>query len=94
MPEGADDASRDHCALGRALRNLRIKAGITQEELGARAGIGATYLSQVENGHRGVRWHTVTRLLSALGADLHQLADAMVDEGQLSRRRIRRDPRR
>jgi transcriptional regulator with XRE-family HTH domain len=89
MPERPDDAARDHRALGRALRELRIKAGITQEELGARAGIGATYLSQVENGHRGVRWHTVTRVLTALDADLHQLADAIGRPEPLVRRRIR-----
>jgi transcriptional regulator with XRE-family HTH domain len=70
---------RDHRVLGRALRELRDRAELTQEELGARAGIGASYLSQLENGHRGVSWHSVTRLLDALGADLHQLADAMAE---------------
>jgi transcriptional regulator with XRE-family HTH domain len=70
---------RDHRILGRALRELRGRAELTQEELGARAGIGASYLSQLENGHRGVSWHSVTRLLDSLGADLHQLADAMAN---------------
>lgn len=77
----SDDAAQDHRALGRALRELRNRAGLTQEELAARAHIGATYLSQLENGHRGVRWHSVTRILRALGADLHQLADA-IDRGE------------
>lgn len=72
-----DDAAQDHRALGRALRNLRDRAGLTQEELAARAGIGATYLSQLENGHRGVRWHSVTRLLTGIGANLRELADAI-----------------
>lgn len=72
-----DASTRDHRTLGRALRELRDRAGLTQEELGARAGIGASYLSQLENGHRGVSWHSVTRLLDGIGADLHQLADAI-----------------
>jgi transcriptional regulator with XRE-family HTH domain len=75
--ESTDASIRDHHVLGRALRTLRDQAGLTQEELGARAGIGASYLSQLENGHRGVGWHSVTRLLSSMGADLHQLADAI-----------------
>jgi transcriptional regulator with XRE-family HTH domain len=71
-----DTSIRDHKLLGTALRELRTQAGLTQEQLGARAGIGASYLSQLENGHRGVSWHTVIRLLEGIGVDLHQLADA------------------
>jgi transcriptional regulator with XRE-family HTH domain len=63
--------------LGKALRELREQAGLTQEALAARVEIGATYVSQVENGHRGVRWHTLLAFLRALDADLRQLADAI-----------------
>lgn len=73
------DAAGDQVVFGRALRVLRRLRGITQEELAARVGTDATYLSQVENGHRGLRWHTVMRFLRALDADLHQLADAMAE---------------
>jgi transcriptional regulator with XRE-family HTH domain len=72
-----DASIRDHKLLGTALRELRTQAGLTQEELGARADIGVSYLSQLENGHRGVGWHSVTRLLEGIGADLRQLADAI-----------------
>jgi transcriptional regulator with XRE-family HTH domain len=74
-----DDSSRDHKLLGAALRQLREQAVLTQRELGGRAQIGVPYLSQLENGHRGVGWHTVTRLLAGIGANLHQLADAIAD---------------
>jgi transcriptional regulator with XRE-family HTH domain len=73
------DAARDQLALGRALRTLREQAGITQGELAARVGTTDTYVSLLENGHRGLRWHTAMRLLRALDADLHRLADAMAD---------------
>ena len=69
-----DDSARDHRVLGRALRQLRDDAGITQDHLAQTVGIGATYVSQIENGHRGVGWHTVTRILRALDTDLQQLA--------------------
>jgi transcriptional regulator with XRE-family HTH domain len=74
-----DASTRDQARLGVALRELRTRAGLTQEELSARADIGASYLSQLENGHRGVGWHSVTRLLDGIGANLHQLADAIAE---------------
>jgi transcriptional regulator with XRE-family HTH domain len=61
-------------ALGRALRELRMRSGLTQKQLGLRAGADDTYLSQVENGQRDIRWSTVTRLLYALDATLADLA--------------------
>ena len=54
---------------------LRERAGLTQEQFGERAGMDATYLSQLENGHRGVRWATVMRILRALDLDLTDLAE-------------------
>lgn len=41
--------------LRKALRELRERAQLTQEELARKVEIGATYISQVENGHRGIR---------------------------------------
>jgi transcriptional regulator with XRE-family HTH domain len=73
------DSAADYVTLGRALRALRDRAGLTQEQLAGRVGVKGTYVSQVEHGHRGVRWHTLLHFLSALGADLHQLADAIAE---------------
>jgi transcriptional regulator with XRE-family HTH domain len=69
-------------ALGRALRELRNRAGLTQKELGARAGADDTYLSQVEGGHRDIRWSTVTRLLRGLDVTIDDLAAEVVRQGQ------------
>lgn len=63
--------------LGRALRILRDRAGVTQEQLAALLEMDATYISRIERGRRGVQWLTVQRFLRALDADLHQLADAI-----------------
>lgn len=70
----ADPIVASQRALGRALRELRTRAGLTQKELGVRAGADDTYLSQVENGQRDIRWSTVTRLLRALDVTLGDLA--------------------
>jgi transcriptional regulator with XRE-family HTH domain len=60
-----------------SLRELRRRAGLTQKEMGARAGVRDTYISEVESGRRSVRWITVTRFLRVLGADLQELLDAL-----------------
>jgi hypothetical protein len=39
--------------------------------------IGATYISQFENGHRGIRWHTPLGFLGAMDADLRTLGEAI-----------------
>jgi transcriptional regulator with XRE-family HTH domain len=70
-------SAHDYVALGRALRSLRLAAGLTQEQLGAEIGIRSTFVSQIENGHRGMRWHTLLALLAACNSDLRGLADAL-----------------
>jgi transcriptional regulator with XRE-family HTH domain len=67
----------DYAALGRALRELRLDAALTQKEAGVVIGVRDTFVSQIENGHRGMRWHTLLAFLAAYGADLHALADAI-----------------
>lgn len=71
------EALRDQVILGRALRELRDRAGITQGDLAARIGIDLTYVSHVERGKRGVRWHTAMRFLRALDVSLGDLAAAV-----------------
>jgi transcriptional regulator with XRE-family HTH domain len=69
--------THDQVILGRALRDLRARAGLTQADMAARAETSNTYVSRLEIGQRDIRWSTVMRLLDALDADLHQLADAI-----------------
>jgi transcriptional regulator with XRE-family HTH domain len=73
----AEPDTNAYRTLGKALRELREQAGLTQEALAARVDIGATYVSQVENGHRGIRWHTLLAFLRALDVDLRQLGEAI-----------------
>jgi transcriptional regulator with XRE-family HTH domain len=69
----AEQDADPYRTLGKALRELRENARLTQEQLAEKVQIGATYVSQVENGHRGIRWHTLLAFLDALDADLQQL---------------------
>jgi transcriptional regulator with XRE-family HTH domain len=74
MAQRTDDDSH---TLGRAIRVLRDRAGITQKVLAERVGTSEAYVSNIEGGQRDARWSTVMRLLHGLGADVHQLADAI-----------------
>ncbi|HEV3046864.1 MAG TPA: helix-turn-helix transcriptional regulator [Solirubrobacteraceae bacterium] len=67
----------DYAALGRALCELRERAELTQKQAAANVGVRDTFISQIENGHRGMRWHTLLAVLAAYDADLHDLADAI-----------------
>jgi transcriptional regulator with XRE-family HTH domain len=71
--DSADMTGRELRALGQALRRLRSRANVTQEELAARASTGNTYISRVENGRIDVGWTTLRRLLLALDASLGDL---------------------
>ncbi|HXD54637.1 MAG TPA: helix-turn-helix transcriptional regulator [Solirubrobacteraceae bacterium] len=70
-------AASEYAALGRALRGLRHEAGLTQAQAAEIVGIRSTFVSLIERGERGMRWHTLLAFLRAYGADLHRLADVL-----------------
>jgi transcriptional regulator with XRE-family HTH domain len=70
---------RDSRILGEALRLIRRRADMTQEDVSARAGTNAAALSHIESGERDARWSTIARLLPALGSDIHELGDAIAE---------------
>lgn len=57
------------------LRRLRHDAGISQEELGARAGIQMADISRYEGAHRDPRLTTLDRLAQALEVPLSELVE-------------------
>jgi transcriptional regulator with XRE-family HTH domain len=71
------DPTQDRLILGRALRALREQNGLTQKNVAKRAGTSNAYVSHAETGRLDVRWHTLRRLLYAIGVNLRQLADAI-----------------
>jgi len=55
--------------VGRRLRQLRTKAGFSQEELAARASLHRTYVGGIERGERNVAVVNLVRLAEALGVE-------------------------
>jgi len=60
-------------ALGKALRQLREKRGLTQEALAHEAGITTGSLSLIERGQRNPSWGTVSRIADALGSSMGEV---------------------
>ena len=67
-------------ALGKAIRQLRDKRGMTQEALAHAAGVTVGHLSMIERGHSNPTWATVKAIVAALDAsmvDLTKIAAAL-----------------
>lgn len=70
--------------LGRVIRNHRLTAGLSQEELAEHSDLHWTYVSQVERGRRNVSVDALRRIGIALRVPAWQLlrdAEQHRDEG-------------
>ncbi len=66
--------SSDHVALGRAVRQLRKRRGVTQRMLAFDSGLGDRYVGQVERGVVNPSFGSLLRMARTLGSDLPELA--------------------
>lgn len=73
---GAESDGVDLIALGRRVRHLRKKLGMTLDDLSAAAGAAPSQLSLIENGKREPKLTLLQRLAGALGVGLDQLLGA------------------
>lgn len=67
-------SGRPQAALGEAVRELRVKRAITQEELAEGAGITPATLSLIERGQANPTWDTARKIAAALGVSIGDLA--------------------
>lgn len=65
--------SADHAALGRAIRDLRRRRRLSQEDLAYRSGMHRTYLGGIERGERNPSYANLLRLARALEVSGSQL---------------------
>jgi transcriptional regulator with XRE-family HTH domain len=61
--------------LGKAIRQLRHEAQLSQESLGEKAEIHPTWISHIESGRINPTWGNVRRIASGLGVKLARLAE-------------------
>jgi transcriptional regulator with XRE-family HTH domain len=72
--------SLEHAALGDAVRQRRLEAGLSQEELAEKAATDLTQVGGIERGLRNPSYTTLLRLATALETtvgDLTSLADQL-----------------
>jgi len=67
----------DLASVGRAVRFLRERAGISQAEAAAAAHLAPSVVNRTEMGRQAPTVGTLEALLAAVGATLHDLADAL-----------------
>lgn len=76
--------------LGNAIRRTRKKRGMSQSELGEKAGLRQETISLIENGNPATKLETILAVLSALDLELRinertkqtMLADALLGYGK------------
>jgi transcriptional regulator with XRE-family HTH domain len=62
--------------FGRALRELRVEADLTQERLSERSGLTRNYISDLELGLKNPSLRTIAALAKALSVLPHELVRA------------------
>lgn len=62
--------------LGAAVKSVRTRQGLTQEQVSAAAGLHPTYVSDIERGARNPSWDAMTRLAGGMGVPLSEIARA------------------
>lgn len=65
--------SEEHAALGLAIRQLRLGAGVSQEAFATRCGLHRTYVGGIERGERNVSFANLLRIAGALGVPVSEL---------------------
>lgn len=76
-------------AFGRVLRQLRLKAGLTQEQLGFEADLRRTYVSILELGHQQPTLTTILKLAKALNRSAQEIIGLVEAEMRQGGRRRR-----
>jgi DNA-binding XRE family transcriptional regulator len=49
--------------IGRLIRDVRIKSGLTQQELAQKSGTTRNYISRIENDHSGIELDTLRKII-------------------------------
>ena len=61
------DIECDAFIIGERLKDERLKAGLTQEQLASKIGTKKSFISRVERGHTDIQLSTLVKLFNGLG---------------------------
>lgn len=83
-------APSEHKVVGAQLEAIRKSAGVTQQELAKRLRKPQSFVSAYESGQRRIDLIEMTRIVSALGGDVHAVAMQILDRVAGPRRRSKK----
>jgi len=63
--------------FGQRVRLERVRLGISQEELAARAGVHRTYVGMIERGEKNITLENIERFSKALGISIHDCFEGL-----------------
>lgn len=69
----------DYQALGKRIREERLKLHLTQEKLAEDIGVSNTYIGLIERGERSLTLDTLVRLANRLGITIDYLLQDSID---------------
>lgn len=61
--------------FGKAVREQRMKSGISQERLGELAGVHRTYIGMIERAEKNITLTNMEKIARALGKKVNDLVD-------------------
>lgn len=64
-------------SIGRRIRALREKQGLSQEQLAARCGVHRTYVGMVERAEKSISVASLSKFAKALGTSLSSLLEGL-----------------
>lgn len=67
--------SPEHARLGRAVRELRARRGLSQEELGFRSGLHRNYVGAIERGEINPTFRVLLKLERGLALPLSEIIE-------------------
>jgi transcriptional regulator with XRE-family HTH domain len=75
MTDRAGEDARGLAALGTAIRTLRMRVGLSEEDLAARAEVGLLLIGEIEEGRQEPSWGDLRRIAYGLGTPLEKLLE-------------------
>lgn len=78
----------DYLALGRRIKEERMKLHITQEQLAEEVNLSTSYIGQIERGERKLTLDNLVNITNCLGVTVDYLLQESMDRDQLMYREI------
>lgn len=63
--------------FGRKVRAERLKQGLSQEELAAKAGVHRTYIGMIERAEKNITSLNIAKISQALGISISELTEGI-----------------